>query len=216
LACDWSANKFQEAIGQGKLRTAKKLYESGNINLRSPYISSKKKSGQEILYPIHMAILGGNVELARWLCKERFVPVTAEVKSRGAVKSLPIGTSKGRTPLKLAMKQKNHDMLKLLVSEMDVSLFDEDLKGDYRYLLAHLSNTLHRAPYESEIAIRKQQRQANMSQKASSSSPKSPKTPEARVEYATSGSTTGSGGRSSSAGTHYTADSSRADSRGEC
>jgi hypothetical protein len=49
LACDWSANNFQEALMKGQHSKAVKLYESGNINLRSPYISSKKKSGEEIM-----------------------------------------------------------------------------------------------------------------------------------------------------------------------
>ena len=151
-----------------------------------------------------MVILGGNVDLARWLCKERFVPVTTEVKTRGAAKSVPLGTSKGRTPLKLAIKQKNHDMLKFLVAEMEVSLFDEDIKGDFRYILAHLSNTLHRAPYEADIA-KKAKRQVT----SSGSQASSPPNVDARVEYASSGSI--------SVGTHQTQGSnSRADSRGEC
>lgn len=49
LACDWSANNFQDAILQGNMEKAVKLYESGNVNLRTPYISSKKKSGEEIM-----------------------------------------------------------------------------------------------------------------------------------------------------------------------
>jgi hypothetical protein len=49
LACDWSANNFQEALMKGQHSKAVKLYESGNINLRSPYISSKKKAGEEIM-----------------------------------------------------------------------------------------------------------------------------------------------------------------------
>jgi hypothetical protein len=49
LACDWSANNFQEALIKGQHSKAVKCYESGNVNLRSPYISSKKKSGDEIM-----------------------------------------------------------------------------------------------------------------------------------------------------------------------
>lgn len=131
-----------------------------------------------------MSIIGGNVALSRWLCKERYAPVTTEVKSKGKLKSLPIGTSKGRTPLKLAIKLKNHDMLKFLVAELDVSLFEEDIKGDYRWILAHLSNTLHRAPYEYEIS--KKKRHPSGSSKASSPQPSS----HSRVEYSGSGSAT--------------------------
>ncbi|KAL3936142.1 MAG: hypothetical protein SGBAC_008476 [Bacillariaceae sp.] len=184
LACDWSANNFQDAVLQGNLKKAVKLYESGNVNIRSPYISSKKKAGQEIMHPIHMSIIGGNVALSRWLCKERYAPVTTEVKSKGKLKSLPIGTSKGRTPLKLAIKLNNHDMLKFLVAELDVSLFEEDIKGDYRWILAHLSNTLHRAPYEYEIS--KKKRHPSGSSKTSSPQPSS----HSRVEYSGSGSAT--------------------------
>ena len=48
--------------------------------------------------------------------------------------SLPITTSKSRSPLKLAIQQKDPDMLKFLVAEMNVSLFDEDImKEDIAY-----------------------------------------------------------------------------------
>jgi len=210
LACDWSAENFQDAVLKGNLQLARNICKSGNVNLRSPYISSKKKSGQEIMYPIHMAILSGNVDLARWLCKARFVPVTTEVKSRGALKSLPIGTSKGRTPLKLAIKQKNHDMLKFLVAEMEVSLYDEDIKADLRWILAHLSNTLHRAPYEYEIAKRNQKTSTSSSLASSSRSTKPPPSIEARVAYA------GPSSGSMTVGTHQSQGSSIADSRVEC
>lgn len=49
LACEWSANNFQDALMKGEHSKAVKLYDSGNVNLRSPFISSKKKSGDEVL-----------------------------------------------------------------------------------------------------------------------------------------------------------------------
>lgn len=100
-------------------------------------------------YPIHMAIFGGNVNNIRWLISEHFCPLKVDVKAKGKMKAVPLETSRGRSPLRLAINQKNEDILKFLVSEQGLSLFDEDLKTDYRWVLAHLTNTLHRVPYES-------------------------------------------------------------------
>jgi hypothetical protein len=96
-----------------------------------------------------MAILGGNVETVRWLLSEHSCPFKVDVKSKGKVKAVPIETSKGRSPLRLAIKRKNEDILKFLVAEHGLSLFEEDLKTDYRWVLAHLTNTLHHVPYET-------------------------------------------------------------------
>jgi hypothetical protein len=96
-----------------------------------------------------MAIIGGNVKTIRWLLSEHYCPLKVDVKSKGKVKAVPIETSKGRSPLRLAIMLKNEDILKFLVAEQGLSLFEEDLKTDYRWVLAHLTNTLHRVPYET-------------------------------------------------------------------
>eukprot|EP00980_Cylindrotheca_fusiformis_P009416 scaffold2058_cov115-Cylindrotheca_fusiformis.AAC.9 len=148
LACDWSANKFQEALLKGDHAKAVKLYESGNVNLRCPFVPKKQKS-EEVMYPIHMAIIGGNIHSVRWLVSEHFCPLQVDVRTKGKMKAVALETSKGRSPVRLAITQKNEDILKFLISEQGLSLFQEDLKNEFKWVLAHLTNTLYRVPYES-------------------------------------------------------------------
>jgi len=147
LACDWSATNFQGALLKGDYSKAVKLFEAGNVNLRTPYHSKKK--GEEVLYPIHMAILGGNVDLVKWLLTERFCPLKKEIKSKGrSTKTTAIETSKGRSPIRCAVHQEHYDVLKYLITECGLSLFEEDLKTDYRQLMIHLTRSLKTARYE--------------------------------------------------------------------
>ena len=80
-------------------------------------------------HPIHMAILGKNLDLVRWLASERHCPL----RSPNGRKALL--TSKGRSPLRLALK--NLDILRYLVAEMDQSMLEEDL--NYRSIVKHLT-----------------------------------------------------------------------------
>ena len=144
LACDWSSKHFQGALLKGDYEKAIKLYEGGNINLRNPY-APLKKTNSEVCYAIHLAILGGNVSLLHWLLTERHCPL--RVKSKKKSNPTFVLTSKGRSPLRMALHQKNFDMLQYLVAEQKVSLFEEDWKADYHLVLTHLTNTLiHATP----------------------------------------------------------------------
>jgi hypothetical protein len=42
LGCDWLSSAFREALVEGRLYVALDLYETGNVNLRSPYCNVKK------------------------------------------------------------------------------------------------------------------------------------------------------------------------------
>jgi hypothetical protein len=96
-----------------------------------------------------MAILGGNINLVRWLLSERYCPLKKEIKNKGKTgKTVSIVTSKGRTPLRCAIHQEHYDVLKYLLSKHDISLFDEDLKSDYKHVLIHLTRSLQIAPFE--------------------------------------------------------------------
>ena len=91
--------------------------------------------------PIHMAILGGNLDVVRWLISERCCPLL----SRDIEQSI-LTTSKGRTPIQLALTHSNPEILRFLVVEQGLSLMGEDLRGDYRYLLVHLTKLLETVP----------------------------------------------------------------------
>lgn len=74
-------------------------------------------------YPIHLAILGGNVKIVKWLCSERFCPLRMP-KKRGK-RDGPIVTSKGRSALGIALLHQKLDIVRYLVADMDASLFEE-------------------------------------------------------------------------------------------
>lgn len=79
---------------------------------------------------MHLAILGGNLTLVRWLVKERFCPLTVPRKQARTKKNQPppenpLLTSRGRSPLAIAMLHQKLDIVRYLVVEAGASLFDE-------------------------------------------------------------------------------------------
>jgi len=139
-ACDWLADNFQKAVMNGDMAKAKALHKTNNVNLRHPY-GAWTKGGKEVFNPIHMSILGGNLDLVIWLVTEKCCPM----RRRDKAKSL-LSTSKGRSPLRLALTKDNPEILRYLVAEQGMSLGDEDLRGDYKHLLIHLTSLLDTVP----------------------------------------------------------------------
>jgi len=148
---------------------AQTLYKTGNVNLRTaygPYNGGRsRKRRDEIMHPIHMAILGGNLQLVQWLVEDRFVPLQRSVplattnnatssSSKRFNDSLVLRTSKGRSPLRLALAQEYTDILKYLVSSQKLNLLEEDLRMDYRKVLRHLTGLLDAVPADMLTAQR--------------------------------------------------------------
>jgi hypothetical protein len=105
------------------------------VSLSHPFFFTKYSN------PIHMAIVGGKLELVQWLISEKCCPL----RRRDKAKSL-LCTSKGRSSLRLALSHKNPEILRYLVAENGLSLMDEDLRGDYSHLLVHLTCLLETVP----------------------------------------------------------------------
>jgi len=139
-ACNWLADNFQKAVMDGDLQRAKALYKTGNVNLRHPY-GAWTKGGKEVFNPIHMSILGGNLDLVRWLITDKCCPLRRRDKARSL-----LCTSKGRSPIRLALAKDSPEILRFLVSEQGMSLEAEDLRGDYKLLLVHLTTLLNTVP----------------------------------------------------------------------
>ena len=59
---------------------------------------------------------------------------------------LVLRTSKGRSPIRLALGLEHSDILKFLVSKNGLSLLEEDLRMDYRKVLTHLKVLLDIVP----------------------------------------------------------------------
>ena len=132
MSCNHLSEEFQDALMKGEEEGALALYETGNVNLRCPF--GKDVNG-EIMFPIHCAVQGGNLNLVRWLADIHFCPVfmtqltnNNDAKDDGMSKQ-PLLTSKGRSALYHAMSTQQIDILRYLVCEKGMSLFEaKDLR----------------------------------------------------------------------------------------
>ena len=143
-SCDALSKSFKKALLTGNYEDAIALYGTGNINLRTPFPVSSKKD--EIMYPIHCAVEGGNTNVVRWLMDDHFCPIklirtgSGKRAKRGMTGTdVPILTSKGRSVMTIAMGGLKIDILRYLVIERDVSVYEaKDLKSSLRALEAAL------------------------------------------------------------------------------
>lgn len=144
-SCDALSKAFKKALLTGNYEDAIALYGTGNINLRTPFPVASKK--EEIMYPIHCAVEGGNPSIVRWLMDDHFCPIklirtgSGKKVKRGTTGTtdVPILTSKGRSVMTIAMSGLQIDILRYLVIERDVSVYEaKDLKSALRALEAAL------------------------------------------------------------------------------
>lgn len=143
-SCHHLSGSFKKALLDGDYEEARALYGSGNINLRTPFPQSSKKK-DEIMYPIHCAVEGGNPEIVRWLVEDHFCPIkvirtgSSKKTKRGGSADQLILTSKGRSVLTIAMTSLNVEILRYLVVDNSVSIYEsKDLKSSLRALEAVL------------------------------------------------------------------------------
>lgn len=138
-SCNFLSRSFRHALLQGNYDNAITLYKSGNINLRCPFMNVK---GYETMFPIHCAAQGGNLLLVRWLVDAHYCPIKmirTGNKHKGTNELL--GTSKGRNVLDIAMAGQHTDILRYLVKEKDVSVYEiKDLKTSLNALEAILNS----------------------------------------------------------------------------
>lgn len=149
LACDWLAGSFQQALLTGDWSKAQSLYQTGNVNLRSLYGTRRRGLlGNEAMYPVHMAIRGGNLSLVKWLLFDHYCPLHRRT-GKDIHRKLLL-TSKGRSPIDMALEQPRPEILKFLVSNQGVSLM-EGAKKESRNCLSHLMCLIELIP-ESMLA----------------------------------------------------------------
>jgi Ankyrin repeats (3 copies) len=145
LACDWLAHSFQNALLSGNYALAVDLHSTGNVNLRSPYWLDKK---EEAMYPIHLATIGGNLKLVRWLISERYCPlemIDPKKKMKNQVVYSPVLTSKGKSALEIAMLHQCLDIVHYFVVERGISMFyQRNISSDVA--LANLISLLNMLP----------------------------------------------------------------------
>jgi len=119
-SCHHLSSLFRDALLSGDEDKVLELYETGNINLRSPFAHVKG----EVLYPIHCAILGGNLNLTKWLVDVKCAPLhKSSKKSRcKGPRDGTLTTSKGKTILELAIVSNNIDVVRYLVCDKNISI----------------------------------------------------------------------------------------------
>ncbi len=143
-SCDSLSKIFKRSILESNYDDAITVYNTGNINLRCPFMTSK---GSEAMLPIHCAAEGGSLEILQWLVEIHFCPLK-RIRTSNRNKSQHtdelITTSKGRSVLEIAMANQNVDILRYLVNDKNV-----DVTGvkDLGIALKALEAVLRAPPY---------------------------------------------------------------------
>jgi hypothetical protein len=142
-SCTYLSACFKKALLDGDYEEAVAVYGSGNINLRTPFPQMSKRK-EETMYPIHCAVVGGNLEIVRWLVEDHFCPIKvvrtgAAKPKRGGSSEQLILTSNNRSVLTIAMEGLHVDIMRYLVVDNNVSIYGtKDLKSSLRALEAVL------------------------------------------------------------------------------
>jgi hypothetical protein len=138
--CNILSEYFQKALINGNNEEMIALYGTGNVNLRCSLPVHKKG---EIMHPIHYAVEGGNLTMVRWLIEQRFCPIKKVASGNGKQKrgiDIPLLTSKGRSVLQIAMENLHIDIVRYLVVERNVSVYEmKDLSLTLRILESALN-----------------------------------------------------------------------------
>ncbi len=123
-SCNSLSRMFRRALLEANYEEALTIYNTGNINLRCPFMVGK---GDESSLPVHCAVEGGSLELLQWLVDHHFCPIkrirTGNNRNKSQSSDELITTSKGRSVVEIAMGgNTNVNILRYLVNEKNVSV----------------------------------------------------------------------------------------------
>jgi hypothetical protein len=124
--CDWLCSAFRLALLDGDRDKSIALHATGNVNLTTPFANVKG----ELFYPVHCAVLGGNLQLLKWLIEEHCCPLRS-IRISSAIQSdchgsyTPILTSTGRSLLGIALENKIVGIVRYLVVDKRMSISTE-------------------------------------------------------------------------------------------
>eukprot|EP00532_Pseudo-nitzschia_australis_P007254 CAMPEP_0168170008 /NCGR_PEP_ID=MMETSP0139_2-20121125/3941_1 /TAXON_ID=44445 /ORGANISM="Pseudo-nitzschia australis, Strain 10249 10 AB" /LENGTH=345 /DNA_ID=CAMNT_0008087463 /DNA_START=118 /DNA_END=1156 /DNA_ORIENTATION=+ len=119
-SCDWLADTFCMALVKGQYNNAVLIHETGNINLRCTCKAIK----EEAMFPLHWAVMGGDLDIVKWLVETHGCPLFGVQRSPDTAGMLQsIQTSESRTLMDLAMTGGlKIDILKYLLNKgMDIT-----------------------------------------------------------------------------------------------
>ena len=121
-SCNTLSKLFRQALLDANYEDALIIYNTGNINLRCPFINAQTN---EVMLPIHCAVEGGSIILLKWLVDVHYCPIkrirTGNRNKTQHAEEL-IATSKGRTVLEIAMSGQKVDILRYLINEKNLSI----------------------------------------------------------------------------------------------
>ena len=119
--CDYLSTKFRHALMSGDFKAAKRIYMTGNINLRCPF--SNIKRGNEVMLPLHCAVAGGNLEICIWMADVHHCPFQMiNTGNNKQMTSTLISTSKGRNVIDIALDHRRIDVLKYLINQKNLPI----------------------------------------------------------------------------------------------
>jgi hypothetical protein len=145
-SCDWLSHSFRLSLLEGHQDKSVAIYATGNINLHAPFGNVKG----ELLYPVHCSVLGGSLNLLKWLVEENCCPIKS-LRVSGSGQSgtyTPIVTSKGRSLLGIAMENRRVDIIRYLVVRKGISLAGEQ-DITFEMLLRNLDIVLRLLPEDA-------------------------------------------------------------------
>ena len=161
IACDWVQTSFREALLTGNRQAAEDLYATGNVNIRSPFCLEKNA---EEPFPIHLAVLGGNLGLIKWMIETRYVPLRMVQTQKNGRKpvEVPLLTSHGRSPMAIALLHQRLDIVRYFVVDLNLSFFAEE-NLNTGVALANFTTLLKLIPTDFFAAAGQQRQQLQLS-----------------------------------------------------
>jgi hypothetical protein len=128
MTCDYLSTLFRFSLVNGDMEQMQKIYMTGNINLRCPFLNVK--SGNEIMLPIHCAVEGGNMRILSWLVDVHHCPIKMinTGNRKGQMSEHLISTSNGRTVLDIAMAGQKVQILHYLINQKGLKFNDSQKK----------------------------------------------------------------------------------------
>ena len=141
-SCNILSKLFRQALLDANEEDALTIYNTGNINLRCPFINAQTN---EVMLPIHCAAEGGSLNLLQWLVDIHYCPIkrirTGNKNNKNQNSDELITTSKGRNVLEIAMAGQHVDILRYLINDKNLSTLGiKDLQSSLAALEAVLKS----------------------------------------------------------------------------
>ena len=100
--CNYLTERFMNALLMGNYEETLAIYTIGNVNLHTPICFFEPYQ-----YPLHLAIMGQNIFILKWLVEDRLINPLDDYKNE-------VTNGEGQTLLAVAAKYANVDIMEYL------------------------------------------------------------------------------------------------------